>query len=570
MTGRAIGFVLSVVMLMGSTPVAPTVPYARHHAIRSNGGMVATQDSYATQVGIEVLKKGGNAIDAAYAIGYALAVTHPQAGNLGGGGFMLIYHQASGQSYALDYRETAPAAAHRDLFLKSDGTVDTQKARFSIQSVGVPGTVAGLEAAHRRFGQLDRASLLKPAIKLAKKGIVITAPQADSFHRYRQYLQMFPATKAVFFSSQNTPYQAGDRWRQPALARTLTLLKRKGEAAFYTGEIAQQITAFMQQHQGLITQQDLANYRVKWRECLVGQYRGHTIVSMPPPSSGGVALIETLNILEGFNIKAMGHNSAQAIHHLAASFKRAYADRATYLGDPDFVDVPVSVLTSKAYGTSYQATIHPTQATPASAIGPQQSALLPESNDTTHFVVVDREGNAVSNTYTLNFSYGNGMVIPALGFLLNNEMDDFSAKPGVPNAYGLIGNEKNSIAPHKRMLSSMTPTFVFKDSALMLATGSPGGSRIISTVVQVISNIIDHDMSVAEAVAAVRVHHQWQPDVLRVERGLSRDTTVLLQHYGYSVAEHPIMGSAQSIYLKNGEMHGVADPRTPSAQAAGI
>jgi len=543
----------------------------RFHPVVARNGMVASQEAVATRVGLDVLRRGGNAVDAAVAVGFALAVTLPRAGNLGGGGFMLIHDAASGQTHALDYREMAPAAAGRDMYLGTDGEVDKAKARYSHHSVGVPGTVAGLAAARERFGTLPLADLIAPARRLAAEGIVVTDDLAGSLTARRKRMTRWPATAAIFYRGA-ADFAPGDRLVQADLARSLGQIAADGPAAFYDGEIGARIAAEMARHGGPMTQADLRGYKVRWREPVRGQYRGYDIASMPPPSSGGVHLVQMLNILEGFDLAALGHNGADAIHLLAETARLAYADRAQHLGDPDFWSVPVKGLTDRRYAEALRRQIDPARARPSSDVAAGDPAPY-ESNETTHFTVVDSAGNVVTNTYTLNFSYGTGIVAAGTGILLNNEMDDFSAKPGVANAYGLIGGEANAIEPGKRPLSSMTPTIVLRDGRPFLATGSPGGSRIITTVLQVISNVVDHGMTIAAASAAVRVHHQWLPDKLFVEAGLSPDTLALLKERGHEVQTRNAMGSTQSIMLidrADGRvLLGASDPRRRGALTAG-
>ncbi len=531
-------------------------------------GMVATQEALATRIGVQVLEDGGNAVDAAVAIGFALAVTLPRAGNLGGGGFMLIHDAASGETHALDYREMAPAASTRDMFLDPTGEVYKNKSRASRHAAGVPGTVAGLVLALERFGSMSLERVVAPAISLAENGIEVSHDLAQSLVAGEKRLTANTAAARIFFRPDGTPFRAGDRLLQSDLAWSLKQIAAGGADAFYRGPIGERIVEDMREHGGPITADDLAGYRAVLRKPVEGSYRGYEIRSMPPPSSGGVHLVQILNILEGFPLGFLGHNSADTIHVMAEAMKLAYADRSLHLGDPDFWKVPVAGLTSKGYADYLRRGIHLNRARPSHTIG-AGNPLPFESNETTHFSVMDRAGNAVSNTYTINFSYGSGIVAEGTGILLNNEMDDFSSKPGVPNAYGLIGGEANAIAPGKRPLSSMTPTLVLKDGRAFLATGSPGGSRIITTTLQVILNVIDHDMNIAAATAAPRVHHQWLPDELRVETGISVDTLDLLRARGHEVVEKNAMGSTQSVMRIDEGFLGAADPRRPGALAAG-
>ena len=540
----------------------------RFHPEISTGGMVVSQEAVASQVGAEILAQGGNAIDAVVATGYALAVTLPQAGNIGGGGFMMIYLAEENRTIAVDYREMAPAAAHQDLFLNSEGAVDKNLARFSHRSAGVPGTVAGLNHVLEKYGTLPLKKVMAPAIKLAKRGIKVTYPLAFSFQYGERRLRSSPASLEYFFTNNGELLAAGDHWVQKDLANTLKQIASKGSDAFYRGKIAQQIVAEMEQGGGLITLADLANYRVVEREPVIGSYRGYQIASMPPPSSGGVHLIQMLNILEGYDLKSLGHNSAAYLHRLIETMRRAYADRSEYLGDPDFYPVPVEKLIDKDYAAILRSGINLNKASKSSDIGPALK-LSEESPQTTHYSVWDKQGNVVSNTYTLNFSFGSGISVSGAGFLLNNEMDDFSAKPGVPNAFGLVGDEANAIEPRKRPLSSMTPTLVFKEGKPVLATGSPGGSTIITVVLQQILNILDFDMNLAEATAAPRIHHQWLPDKVYLEGGISPDTEKLLQQKGHQIERGRVLGRVQAIADKDVVFQGVTDNRWPGGGAVG-
>jgi len=545
---------------------APVIRYdSIHHPVIGRNGMVATQHGLASEVGASILEQGGNAVDAAVAVGFSLAVVLPRAGNLGGGGFMLLHLSKNNQTLALDYREMAPAAAHRDMYLDSEGNVDKRKSRFSHAAAGVPGTVAGLLHAHKKFGKLPLEQVIQPAIDLAEQGFPVSHDLADKLARY-QHLKKNPATLSAYYKPDGSSYQAGELLSQPDLAWSLRQIKQQGKKAFYQGEIAKRLVAEMNKHQGLITLSDLANYKVVERTPVRGQYRGHEIISMPPPSSGGVHIIQMLNTLEPFPLKQWGYANSSSIHHMTESMKQAYADRSLYLGDPDYVSVPISALTSKAYGQHLSKGIKPDQAQPSSAIRPGLK-IPEESRDTTHYSIIDAEGNAVANTYTLNFSFGSGITVPGTGILLNNEMDDFAAKPGVPNAFGLLGGEANKIEPGKRPLSSMTPTFVFRHGQPWLVTGSPGGSRIITTTLQVIINLIDHGMNLAEAVHAPRFHHQWQPDTLMLEPGFSQDTLQALQAKGQITKQVNTMGSAQSVLWDGQRFFGAADPRRPDAKA---
>jgi gamma-glutamyltranspeptidase/glutathione hydrolase len=532
-------------------------------------GMVASQEAQATRIGVDVLKRGGNAIDAAVAVGFALAVTLPKAGNLGGGGFMLVHLAGRNETVAIDYRETAPAAATRDMFLDPNGTPDPKTSRDTGLSVGVPGTVAGLALALERYGsgRFALADLIAPAERLAREGIAVEDDLADSLPASAGRLGRFPATRAVFFEGER-PLGRGARLIQTDLAITLQAIARGGPEAFYRGVIAERIAAAVREAGGVMNEADLAGYKPVLRAPLRGQYRGYEVVSMPPPSSGGVHLIQILNILEGFDLARAGAGSAEAIHLAAEAMKPAYADRAAWLGDPDRVKVPVRGLTSKDYAAKLRAGIDPDRARAAASV--TAGDPLPfESDQTTHFSVVDADGNAVANTYTLNFSYGLGLVAAGTGILLNNEMDDFAAKAGATNAYGLVGGDANSVAPGARPLSSMTPTMLFRDGRLALVTGSPGGSRIITTVLQVVIGVIDFGLNLAEAVAAPRIHHQWRPDALLVESGLSPDTLARLRERGHRVVVGSTSGSANSILVTPQGLAGAADTRQRGTLAAG-
>ncbi|MGH6845465.1 MAG: gamma-glutamyltransferase, partial [Methylocella sp.] len=526
---------------------------ARVLPVLASHGMVVAQEGTAAKIGVEILRRGGNAVDAAVAVGFALAVTLPRAGNLGGGGFMLVYLAKEKKTVAIDYREAAPADTPRDIFLNETGEAVAAKSRDTGLAVGVPGTVAGLSFALRNYGsgKFSLAELVAPAVALARSGIDVEDDLADSLPHAQARLKRWPASARIFLRADGRPLSRGDRLVQPDLAAALEAIGRDGERAFYDGPVAEKIVASVRAAGGRMTLGDLKSYRAVERAPLHGFYRGHEIVAMPPPSSGGVHIIELLNVLEGFPLAKQGANSAANIHIMAEAMKLAYADRAEYLGDPDYVSVPVKGLTSKAYAERLRAEISATRARPSEEI----KALDPlpyESDQTTHFSIVDKEGNAVANTYTLNFSYGLGLVAEGTGILLNNELDDFAAKPGAPNAYGLVGGAANAPGPRKRPLSSMAPTLVFRDGELELVTGSPGGSRIITIVTEIILDIVDSGMNIAEATEAVRIHHQWLPDALQVERGLNPDTIRLLEALGHKVVVRDAWGSAQSIFRENG------------------
>lgn len=541
---------------------------AIHHPVWAKNGMVASQEALASDIGLQILKEGGNAVDAGVAVGFALAVTLPRAGNIGGGGFMMIYDAKQDKTIALDYREKAPLNATRDMYLDKEGNAVSDLSRYHGLAVGVPGTVAGLLKALEEHGTMSREQVMAPAIALAENGIDVTPGLSQSLEALSDRLQKWPATKKIFFKPDGSAYQPGERLKQPELARSLKLIAAQGADGFYKGETARKLVKAVNEAGGIMSLQDLTNYEAIAREPVKGNYRGYEIVSMPPPSSGGIHIIQILNILEGYPLKDYGQNSAQTIHLMAEAMQLAYADRAEYLGDSDFIDVPASGLTSQAYADKLRTLIDPNKATPALTIK-ANNPLPYESDQTTHFSVVDKDGNAVANTYTLNFSYGTGLVAEGTGILLNNEMDDFSAKPGVPNGYGLLGGDANAVEANKRPLSSMSPTLVFKDNKPYIVTGSPGGSRIITTVTQVISNVIDHDMNIAEATHAPRIHDQWLPDEIRIEKALNIDTVRKLESMGHKVSPQATMGSTQSIMVTPDGVYGSSDPRIVDAAVVG-
>ncbi|MFZ2156359.1 MAG: gamma-glutamyltransferase [Bradyrhizobium sp.] len=544
-------------------------PTGTVHSVAAEHGMVVAQEKIGARIGADILRQGGNAIDAAVATGFALAVTYPRAGNIGGGGFMVIHSEERHEDVAIDYRETAPAAATRDIFLGADGKPDIAKSRDSGLSIGVPGTVAGLALALEKYGsgKFTLADLLKPAIELARDGFIIADDMADTLPAIARRLARWPASAKVFSRADGTSLREDDRLVQADLAATLSAIAAQGPRGFYEGPVAERLAAGIRDAGGIMTTDDLKSYQPVIRAPVRGSYRGFDIISMPPPSSGGVVLLETLNILEGFPMPEMKRGSAASLHVMIEAMKRAYADRARYLGDPDFISAPVATLMSKEYAAKQRASIDLDRATPwmdaLSATPPR------EGSNTTHFSVVDSRGNAVSNTYTLNFPYGVGLVADGTGVLLNNELDDFTAAPGASNAFGLVGFEANLPGPGKRPLSSMSPTIVLKDGKPVLVTGSPGGSRIISTVLQVIVNVLDYGMDVAQAVAAPRLHHQWLPDVVRVERGFADDTLAALRERGHQVIEPLGQTSANSIAVTPNGLLGAPDPRTRGAEAAG-
>lgn len=536
--------------------------------IQSAHGMVASEQELATKVGVDILKRGGNAIDAGVAVGFALAVVLPNAGNIGGGGFMMIHDAKTGKNVALDFREMAPARASRDMYLDDKGNVVPGRSLYSHLAVGVPGTVAGLTHALNKYGTMKLWEVMAPAIKLANDGYPVSPSLALILAAERDHLGQWDSSKAIFFKD-GRPLKAGEKLVQKDLAKSMKLISREGASAFYEGAIAKKIVAEMAKHNGLITSDDLKKYKVVEREPVVGNYRGYQVMSMPPPSSGGIHIIQMMNILERYPLKEYGADSAQTIHLMAESMKLAYADRSEYLGDPDFTKVPVKGLTSRSYADELAKKIDPNRATPSTEIKPGKPQPY-ESDQTTHFSVADKAGNIVATTYTLNLNFGSGIVATGTGITLNNEMDDFSVKPGVPNAFGLVGGEANAVAAYKRPLSSMSPTFVLKDGKPFLVTGSPGGSRIITTTMETILNVIDHDMNVAEATITPRIHHQWAPDQLRIEKGISADTIKLLQDKGQKVSIQPSMGRTQTIQIKDDGFYGYSDPRNPDGRAIGF
>jgi gamma-glutamyltranspeptidase/glutathione hydrolase len=532
-------------------------------------GMVVGPERLAAEIGLDMLRRGGNAVDAAVATGFALAVSYPRAGNLGGGGFMLVHLAEDNRQTLIDYRETAPAAATRDLFLNDEGEVDQQRAYFSHKSAGVPGTVAGLVLAQERYGTLPLSEVMAPAIALARDGFEISFALNQEIAARAERLALNAEARKLFLDAEGRVPEVGTLWQQPDLAQTLQQIAKQGRDGFYTGDVAERIVAEMQAGDGLISAADLAGYQAIEREPVRGRFRDFEVISTPPPSSGGIHILQILNILEGYDLQAMGHNSAAYIHHLAEAMKLAYADRSRYLADPDFEPVPVADLIDKAYAERQRALIQPGRATPSSEVAPGE-VLVDASHDTTHYTVADRFGNVVSNTYTLNFSFGSHIAVPGTGMLLNNEMADFAANPGQPNPFGLVEGEANSIEGGKRPLSSMSPTMVFRDGKPWLATGSPGGSLIITSVLQTILNAMAFDMNIATAAAEPRVHHQWLPDKLVVEQGISPDTLELLRALGHNVdVAGRTLGRTQSIMLERGYLLGATDTRRPGGHVAG-
>jgi gamma-glutamyltranspeptidase/glutathione hydrolase len=550
---------------LGESLADPAI--GRAPAVSAEHGMVVAQEAIAARAGVDILQKGGNAIDAAVAVGFAMAVTYPRAGNLGGGGFMVI-HRSGGDDTTIDYREIAPAAINAKSFLDAQGNADPQKSRDSALAIGVPGTVAGLALAEAKYGSghFTLAELIAPAIALARDGIAVADDTADSLPVDKPRLARWPSSAQIFLKADGAVLALGDQLVQHDLADTLQAIAKGGPQAFYDGPVAEKLAAGVQAAGGVMTADDLKSYRAIERAPIRGSYRGYDIVSMPPPSSGGVALVEMLNILEGYDLAH--DDEAQALFLMVEAMKRAYADRAWFLGDPDVVQIPVARLTSKTYAADWRATIDPMHATPAAAIR-AGGEVRPEGRNTTHFSVIDGFGNAVSNTYTLNFSYGVGLVAAGTGVLLNNELDDFAAKADAPNAYGLLGDKANAPGPGKRPLSSMTPTIVLKDGKPYLVTGTPGGSRIITIVLQIVTDVIDRGMDIASAVSKPRVHNQWMPDQVIAEPGFAPDVIAALRARGDTVVVQKLTTSANSIVVTPGGFVGAADPRTRGALAAG-
>jgi gamma-glutamyltranspeptidase / glutathione hydrolase len=540
-----------------------------YNATFAEHGMVVAQEKLAAQIGADILRQGGNAVDAAVATGFALAVTYPRAGNIGGGGFMIIHSAERNEDIAIDYRETAPAATTKDIFLGPDGQPDIAKSRDSALGIGIPGTVAGLAMALEKYGSgtLTLADILKPSIDFATRGIIVTDDNADTLPDWHKRLVKWPSSAKIFSRADGSSLREGDTLVQTDLAATLAAISVQGPRGFYEGPVAEKLVKAIRDAGGIVTLDDLKSYQPVIRAPVRGTYRGYDIVSMPQPSSGGVVLLETLNILEGFPMHELAQGTAPSLHVMIEAMKRAYADRARYLGDPAFVNAPIATLIAKDYAEKQRLSIDLTRATPwtdaLSAVPPR------EGSNTTHYSVVDSHGNAVSNTYTLNYSYGLGLVAEGTGLLLNNELDDFTAAPGASNAYGLVGFESNLPGPGKRPLSSMAPTIVLKDGKPVLVTGSPGGSRIISTVLQVIVDVLDYDMDVAAAVAAPRLHHQWLPDEVRIERGFADETLAALKAMGHVVGAPLGQTSANSIAVTPNGLLGAPDPRTRGAEAAG-
>jgi len=564
-------------ILINISWVAFQGPYAfaaGHQPVRARNGIVASTNEVASRVGVDVMKRGGNAVDAAIAVAFALAVTHPAAGNLAGGGFMMI-RLKDGTTTAIDYREMAPASAHRNVYLNKTGDLIEGEGGSLVgyRAAGVPGTVRGMELALKKYGsgKLSWAQLTEPARRLAVDGFVVTHELADSLYGNRKYLSQYAETKRIYLKNGQF-YQEGELFRQPDLGDTFTRLQKLGPDEFYQGETAKLIVADMKRNNGLMTMEDLHGYVAKERTPLRGTYRGFEVISMPPPSSGGAVLIEMLNILEGFALNKIDANSSDRYHLMTEAMRRAFADRAEYMGDSDFVKVPVAGLTDKSYAAQLRESISADRASNSKDVRAGRPAGF-ESDETTHFTVVDSQGNAVANTYTLNNSYGSAAVAKGTGLILNDEMDDFAAKPGTPNMYGLIQGERNAVAPLKRPLSAMTPTIVLrKDGSLWFTVGSPGGPTIINTVFCIISNVIDYDMNIQEAIDAPRIHHQWLPDELGGEPfGLSGDTQRALTNKGHKLAKLRYLGDAEGIMIeeKTGVRLGATDPRRSDGLAVG-
>jgi gamma-glutamyltranspeptidase/glutathione hydrolase len=555
-------------VILVASVIVQTACTAPPHPVNAENGMVVSTSSYASKVGVEILKKGGNAVDAAVAVGFALAVTYPSAGNLGGGGFMVI-HLADGKNITIDYREKAPLSAHSDMYLNEAGEFLPELSQFGTTSAGVPGSVAGLIYALEKYGTMSLAEVIQPAIDLAKNGWKIEKRDSIYFSNTIPLFSKYPSSMNVF-TKNGEPFATNDLFVQSDLAWTLEQIKEKGRDGFYKGKVAELLVNQVSSLGGFVTLEDLEKYQPVEREPIKGTYRGFEIISMPPPSSGGIALVQMLNILENVDLENVDWGSSQYIHHLVEAMKYAYADRTYHLGDADFYPVPVEQLTSKEYAKTIFDKIESAKnkAVPSSEIKSLDAQLLHESTETTHYSVYDSYGNAVSTTTTINSSFGSGIVVEGAGFLLNNEMDDFSGKPGVMNQFGLIGTEANSIQPEKRMLSSMTPTIILKDGNPYIIIGSPGGSQIITTVLQVVLNCIDFDMNIREAIEAPRIHHQWMPDSIFYEMGaLTEAVQKELTDMGYRFwdldAESRIIGIAEGIMIdqKSKIIYGASDPR---------
>jgi gamma-glutamyltranspeptidase / glutathione hydrolase len=531
--------------------------------IKAKNGMVVSACKIASEVGVQILKDGGNAVDASVAVGFALAVVYPYAGNIGGGGFMVL-HLKNGKNTTIDFREKAPKTAHKDMYLDEDGNYIPELSQEGITSVGVPGSVAGLIYALENYGSLSLAEVIQPAIDLAQKGFLLDESDANSFKYHLKEFEKYPSSFKIF-SKNGIPYKEGDLFIQSDLANTLDKIKKDGKDGFYKGEIADLFIEQVKKMNGYISHEDLLSYKPVERNPVEGTYHNCKIISMGPPSSGGVALVELLNILENFTFEKQDWNSSSYINKLVESMKYVYADRTYHLGDLDFYPVPIEKLTSKEYAKSIFEKLKP-YAVPSENITTQIPIETKESTETTHFSVYDKDGNAVSVTTTINLGFGSKIVVDGAGFLLNDEMDDFSSKPGEPNQFGLLGGKANSIEPEKRMLSAMTPTIVLKDDKPYIITGSPGGSTIITVVLQVIMNVIDFGMNIQEAVNAPRIHNQWMPDIIYLEEfAINKDVHENLEKMGYKFTDRNntfrVLGSAQSILIDGGKIFGAADPR---------
>ena len=545
---------------------------AINHPVMGKRGMVTSHNALSSEIAAEILAKGGNAIDAGAALGFALAVTLPRAGNIGGGGFMLVHVAELDKTIAIDFRETAPAAARQNMFFDANGNVVLDETyRFSHKSSAVPGSVAGLAHIVEKYGTMTLAEVLEPSIRLARDGIVVTYDLAADLAR-SQRLKNNPASLSKFYKPDGSNYEVGELFKQPDLAWTLSEIAEHGVDAFYTGSVAEKIVADMEAHNGLITMADLANYTVVEREPVRGTFRGYDIAAMPAPSSGGTHVIQMLNILENFPLAKMGPESADALHIMAEAMKFSYADRSKYLGDPDFVEVPTEALISKDYAKDLAAKISLDRALTSDEIAPGNLAIY-ESDETTHYSVVDSEGNMVGNTYTLMFSFGSGVVIEGTGILMNNNMGNFTLRSDIPDAFGLMGSENNLIRPNRRPVSSMSPVMVSRDGQPFLMTGSPGGSKIISANMQMVLNVVEFGMNIADAAVAPRIHHQWKPDVLEIESGISPDTVARLIDRGQNInfsQRSAGMGSLQTVMWQDGMFYGYSDPRRPGAGAVGV
>ena len=547
-------------------------PSSITHPVLASKGMVATQHYLASKVGEDILSQGGNAYDAAVAVGFALAVVLPRAGNIGGGGFMVMHDASSKENFSIDYREKAPLKASRDMYLNADGTVNSLRSTIGYLAIGVPGSVYGMWEVHQKFGSMTWEELLQPAIKLANDGFVMSPYMTMTLNRVHKKLSQFSTTESIFY--KNYPIEFNTSLTQPDLARTLTLIAQNGVAGFYEGEVADKIVDAMEKNGGLISHRDLKKYRPSWRKPLSSKYKGMDIITMGPPSSGGIHLIQMLNILENHDLQAYGHNNPRYVSLLAEVMKYAYADRSKYLGDPDFFEVPIDELTSKGYAKKINQKLKlfkfmTPPPSPSTSIEPGEY-MRKESIETTHYSIADQYGNIIPNTYTLNSSFGSGVTIEGTGILMNNEMDDFSSSPGTPNQFGLLGGEANKIVPEKRPLSSMTPTIVLKDDLPYFATGSPGGSRIITSVLQSILNIVDFELEVSDAILAPRVHHQWYPDILQLEKSYNSQHAETLAKKGYEVLMINPATALQIVMIKNNFYYGFGDTRRPDSLAIGV